>query len=289
MLVPLDSALRASGTHFSRYTDDIHLYLDDRGAWPATRDLVIATLGQLGLEANERKTRCVLTQAVARRAAGHDPEVARLFVALRQKEPSVGTQVKAMFDRDSVSADPDGRRIRFALGVFRRFGDDHALRALMDRPVLFSYGAPAWGRYISQMRREGKCDQDWLLEVASVPTTTPSACLQFHALRALGCAGRLSKDAVVRIQELATSRSPGWGPVKVAAADAWARSDGWKAGSAVDAALSAGDISHQRALALSLRHGCENKKRRRAFRKLRTLPGCRPAVAWMDAGCPPVP
>lgn len=286
MLIPLDSVLRASGVRFSRYTDDLHLYLEDRNVWAAARNLVAAALNELGLEANDKKTKCVLTQAVARRVAGHDPMLAALSAGLTQRDASALLQVKDMFDRESVPAHPNGRRLRFALGVFERFGDDHALRVLIDRPALFSFGAASWGRYLSRLRRDNKCDQDWLVGVASAASTKESACLQFHALRALGVAGHVSQSAGVSLRDLATDPSRSWGPVKAAAADAWARADGWKVGNAVDAALAAGDVSQQRALALSLRHGDENKQRRTGLRKLHTIQVCRPAVAWIEAGCP---
>lgn len=191
-----------------------------------------------------------------------------------------------MFDHEVAARTTNGRRLRLALRVLEGRGDDHAFQALVDSPRLFRLAAGQWGRYLIRLRRDGKCNQDWLLEAACGETTKGSACLQLHALRALGAAGHVAKDSGDRLGSLATEPARQWVPVKVAAADAWARSNGWKAVTACEAALGVGDVAQQRALVLSLRHGDDNRHRRRLLRRLHTVQPCRPAVAWVGAGCP---
>lgn len=193
MLVPLDSALRSAGIAFVRYTDDLHLYLEHPSAWARAHDLVYRVLTDLDLKINDQKTRCILSRASALQAAGDDPVLDAVAAGLKHRDPSALSQLKVVFDHEAAAREKSGRRLRFALGVFERHGDDHALQTLVDFPDLFRLAPHRWGSYLVRMRRDGKCNQDWLVEAACSDTTKASACLQFHALRALGAAGHVAK------------------------------------------------------------------------------------------------
>jgi hypothetical protein len=127
-------------------------------------------------------------------------------------------------------------------------------------------------------------DVDWLLEVATAPPTPQTAAVAYHLMRVVADL-RVGREHGQQLRAFATDNDRRWAPVRSAAAEAWAWSEDWSAGSATEAALGVGDAQQRRALALTLRRTDSGRRVDTALTKLHnTIPECRPAVAWIRNG-----
>ncbi|MHB1582791.1 MAG: RNA-directed DNA polymerase [Acidimicrobiales bacterium] len=285
MLVPLDWAFDAAGIGFTRFTDDVTLFLRPGHDWDAIHEQVVAVLGSLGLELNEKKTRYVTDPLEACRLAGADRVLDMVAALLKEDKPTGQERVRWMFDDEVERADPSWRRVRFALKVFANHRDLHGLEAVYADKRLWSVAPSHCGNYVAQMHEVGACDQDWLIEQATTTPTSVTAATRYHQILALRAGrSRLSTFVGDRLRELALDARGLWMPVRVAAADALPKATNWRPAESLSAVGEVGAAHLQRALVLSTRHGSTASARDLA--RLRAHEACLPALAWLEARNP---
>lgn len=281
MLFPLDRALREMGVRFVRFTDDVHLFLEREDRWEDVLERVEEVVAGLGLKLNDDKTSIAATQWGVRRLALSDGFLDRLGGHLKEDREAGLERVRTLFDAEVEDPEPSERRIRYALRVFRNHGDAHAVRAVAQYGWLRRLAPVDVGKYVEKMHAQGGIDRDWLVEQATGNPSAASVAGQYHLLLALR-SGRQRLPRVVgeRLEEM-TFDSTVRMALRVAAADAWAKTEKWSPGTAMAAVQEVGDTRLRRALVLSLRHGASPS--RRDIDRLSALPEVAPSVVWVGA------
>jgi hypothetical protein len=280
MLAPLDRALKEEGIGFSRFTDDVTLYLSPNQKWEAVRDMVVDVLGSMGLELNDKKTVHVTDPLEARLHAGDDAILDRLASLLKEDPRAGSDRVRWLFDIEVERPRPSWRRIRFALRTFTNRADPHGLDAIYNDGRLWSVAPGHCGDYLTRMIERGHCDVEWLIEQATTKPTSGTAATRYHQLLALRSEGRLPASLGDHLREVALSTLGMWLPIRVAAADLLAKTQKWTPGEALAAAREVGSVHLQRAFVLSLRHGRTPKAKELA--KMRTYEACLPALKYLQ-------
>jgi hypothetical protein len=281
MLFPLDRALREMGVSFSRFTDDVHVFLGPNDDWDLIHEVIVDAVGELGLTLNEDKTKVATSVVEARMLAGADRFLDGTDEILGNDRPEGLKRVRWMFDAEVERPDPSGRRVRYALSVFANTRDQHGLAAVTEQPRLRHIAPKQVGRYLAQLRSVEYDDEEWLVEQATIEAPSADVAGQYHLLLALRAGRRrLSRETGDRLREMALDESAGVRmALRVAAADAWAKADGWTPGAALAAARSVGDSQLRRALVLSARHG--SSPSRRDLDRLLAFEDILPALAWV--------
>jgi|GEM_PF-1018708 len=281
MLVPLDRALTQAGLTFVRFTDDVQVFLGRNDDWDQIQPVIAEVLGELGLSLNEDKVDVATTVVEARLMAGVDRFLDDTVAMLREDRPEGLKRTKWLFDSEVERPNPSGRRLRFAISVFANARDPHGIAAIQEQRRLRHIAPKHVGRYLAQLQEVGRGDPDWLVQEATADAPARDVAAQYHLLLALrGGRGRLTREMGDRLGAMALNGSPSLRmPLRVAAADAWAKTDGWDPGMALAAVRSVGDSQLRRALVLSVRHG--STPSRRDLDRLRACEDVRPAIAWV--------
>lgn len=280
-LVSVDRALRGAGVRFSRYTDDYRLWLAGPDQWEDARDIVIAGVVALGLEVNPSKTRHMRTpHGVLGQLTNPDFEVLRKLLADDRHQGLAA--VADAFDAEAAKPYPNPKRMGWLLRQFKVNHDAHAGTVAQQHPGLLQSAPTHWASYLKVLHGHGLVDLDWLLETATAPVTKETAAVAYH-LMDVCTAKRVGASHGRKLRDFATAADRSWVPVRCAAAEAWARSDGWKPTQAAEAVLSLGDNQQRRALTLTVRHNPDGRQVAKALVKIRrTVPECRPAVKWIE-------
>lgn len=282
-LRPVDEALRRHKVAFSRYSDDYWLFLRTPAEQCSIEQLVQSELEVLGLSLNASKTKYLARGDAFEHVS--DSRIEGLRTLLREDSKLGLRRTKDLLEEALAEPLPKVHRIAFCLLVLASsqdpFGVSYAIRDIST----LNFAPAQWGRYLSALNIRGLVDSNWLAEVATHKLSNESAAVQIHLLRACSMR-RVSKGYGERLEELATSKDRQGVPVRCAAAEAWAKVDGWKAMKAADAVLNLGDGQLRRALTLSLRHGGVNGRGiEAALRRISSVvPECRPAVKYVKMG-----
>jgi hypothetical protein len=282
-LLPVDQALRTVDVEFSRYTDDYRLWLAGPASWSTAQDAVAEGLGALGLQANPGKTRHLRTpHGVLMKLANPDLDALK---ELLRSDPDGGLLATLdAFDEEVAKPVPDPKRLKFLLGVLRNRRSPYAISAVQNRVELLQADPKAWGSYLKIMHGHRLLDLDWLLQAATAPVTKETAAAAYH-LMGVVAVGHVGREHGQVLGEFATNNDRDWTPVRCAAAEAWSKSEDWKATKAAEVALAVGDVQQRRALALTMRRATQSPSLDKALTQLhRTVPECRPTVTWIRDG-----
>ena len=126
-------------------------------------------------------------------------------------------------------------------------------------------------------------DHDWITDLATHPASpTEELAGQVHALR-VAAELHMSKRLGHRYRELTAAGAKA--PLRAAAAGAWASTDDWGPGKAMDLLLDEGDLTTRRALVGGFQHRANHKKKAKDCARIeRAEPDLAPTLAWAAAG-----
>jgi hypothetical protein len=218
-LLPVDVALRAAGVEFGRYTDDYRLWVPAQ-RWRHAQEVAAEAVRSLGLELNQSKTRHMTAGSEVLEQLTR-PELTELRALLRSDRDAGLRRSQELFDVKAGGPSPDSLRLKFLLGVLRHREDPYAVAVLVARPELLGADPSTWGAYLVALHRRQLLDVDWLVALATAAMTPQTAAAAYHLLRV--CAvRRVSRDHGRVLQNWATDNGRDWGPLRCAAAEAWA-------------------------------------------------------------------
>lgn len=209
-----------------------------------------------------------------------DRQLDRAVAALNEDRFEGLKRVRWMFDNEVERPEPSMRRVRFSLRTFINHADPRALGAVVEQPRLWIEAPKHCGQYVARMHEAGLVDVDWLLEQALTKPVSSTAAARYHQLLALRAGRRqLPKGTGDELRQLALAPSKVWIPLRVAAADALSKAQGWAPGESLAAAREVGDDMLRRALVLSARNGPTPS--RRDLGRLEAFEECLAALAWV--------
>lgn len=284
LLVTADQLFAELGVTYLRYMDDTWSFV----ASPQRYENLLARysheLGTLGLEPNLAK--CDFYVSLSAQEAIRSSLNEYLDDELREASETGATAARDLFSAAMVEPFKLQREFRRAISRLTVHRCTDAVSVLRAQPDLLRVAPYQWGKYlptlVSDPTVRSKLDVDWILEEAVGPVEQNDVAWRVTFLRA-AAAMQAPKGAGQRLLDRAMDhRSPT--PVRVIAAHAWGRAEGWKPKRAVEAAEIVGDYSARRALTATLAARRGDRKMASWIRRLRSAePDLAPTLRWLES------
>jgi hypothetical protein len=276
-LAPLDGLLRELAVGFYRYTDDV-IYFSNRGA---LFDEVDALVESLGLQRSRRKTD-VFSEPDKARDAIRRRSLDYLGVVLDVLGEEGLRKVRGAFEEEVAQAvNVDVTSYRWLLRTLGNHGDSFAADTLLNRIDLLNIDPRTAGEYLRKagLKVEGAIDR--VVEAIGSDCSEDTDALRVHLMKlASGTdCGRTGREVFETVAE-STDEPP---EVRAWAWMAAARSDGFAADRAFEAAMEERDELVSRAGVLTMRGKDVRSKKWLTNDYARRHPANRPAAAWAGA------
>lgn len=267
----VDQAMADAGLAHLRYSDDSFVFVRHGATTTQAYDVYCGALESIGLEPNSDKYQEHSVSDGSAWSAVQDPTVSVLQC---DRAPfGDNRNFAAVLDEELSRDQPNWTAVSFCIGSLRVRRSACALPRVYDCPEVLLNLPRQVGRYLTELAENRptrhEVDQDWLVEQATADRGDLGLAAQLHACDAASRV-RLGQANGQRLEEMVTASSacaPQQGPVRAAAACAWAQSQAYRQGRAEDIAQEFGNYNIRRSLIDAIAANSQGSRRIRSFRQ----------------------